>query len=108
MNQYSDTTKVVLWFSNLWNQLKYNQSGREQIQERIQEYIVNPHFLEKQELAELGELIWIDFNCFETINSMSAFPEIQEQNVLWNQVGETVAEKVLINFWDLKDDKEEN
>jgi hypothetical protein len=109
MNQYSDTTEVVLWFSTLWHQLKHSPNRQEEIQERIQNGIVNCNCIDKENLDELGELVWVDFTDFKKINSLSTSPKIQEAKVCWNEVGKSIAEKVLINFWESeKDDEEED
>ncbi|HLO85060.1 hypothetical protein [Anabaena azotica] len=81
-DKLTDTQKVINWFRKLWR-----RGDKDQIKERVQDYIINVYYIEESEADKLGQWTWEDFSSFENIIQNYPLPEINTSLVDWKSVG---------------------
>ncbi|MGJ5632968.1 hypothetical protein [Nostoc sp. CALU 1950] len=92
-SETDSTKKVITWFGEFW---KFGD--REQIKERVQDYIISLNCLTDTESDKLGEWTWEDFSSFKKITKKYPMPEVAEAQVDWKKVGAFIHELFGVSF----------
>ena len=89
------TEKIIAWLREFW---KFGD--REQIRERVQDYIISLNYLTESESDKLGEWTWEDFSSFKRITKKYPMPEVDCNQVNWKKVGTFIHELFGVNFYE--------
>lgn len=89
------TKKVITWFSKFW---KFGD--KEQIKERVEDYIISLNYLTETESDKLGEWTWEDFSSFKRITKKYPMPEVVHSQVDWKKVGAFIHELFGVSFYE--------
>jgi hypothetical protein len=104
-SEIDSTEKVISWFR------KFCQTGdKEQIRDRVQDYIISPNYLTESKSDKLGEWTWEDFSSFKRITKNYPMPEVDCSQVDWKKVGAFIHELFGVSFHEdeeLEDEEDE-
>jgi|GEM_PF-2897612 len=89
------TEKIIAWLRDFW---KFGD--REQIRERVQDYIISLNYLTESESDKLGEWTWEDFSSFKRITKKYPMPEVDCSQVNWEKVGTFIHELFGVSFYE--------
>lgn len=99
----TDTQKVIDWFRKLWR-----RGDKDQIKERVQDYIINVYYIEEDDVDKLGQLTWEDFTSFESITQNYPLPQIDTSLVDWKSVGVFIHDLFDVRFHEDDEDDDDD